>query len=237
MNLSKALSFLLAIILIPIGLSAQSQKLSVVDFDKKLSQEQDYQLVDVRTKEEYSEGYIKDALNIDYNSEDFDKLAEELDKSKPVYVYCLAGGRSAAAAKELEAKGFKEIYDLEGGIRKWKQAKKPLEVASKKHSPSVSKKDFDKIITEEKFVLVDFGAKWCGPCRKMEPSIDKISNDKALKLRVLKVDVDASEELSQVLNIEVLPTLHIYKNKKLVWQGEGYLSEEELRSIINKYSN
>ena len=76
-------------------------------------------IVDVRTPEEYSEGKIGDAMNIDYYSADFKKQAEALDKTKPVLVYCRSGGRSGKSAEILEEMGFTEIYNLEGGYMGW----------------------------------------------------------------------------------------------------------------------
>lgn len=233
----KIQSLLCSLFLILFGCTTQAQiKISAEEFQKKLKEEKDYQLIDVRTKNEYKEGHIKEALNIDYNSSDFSPLIAQLDKNKPTYIYCLSGGRSSAALKVLQEKGFKEVYELDGGIRKWKEANKPLEAYSKKEA-GITKKEFDKIIQSERLVLVDFGAVWCGPCKKMAPTIDKLSKDKEIKAKILKIDVDQSEQLSQQLNIEVLPTLHLYKDKKLVWEHAGFLDEKGLRKVISEYSN
>lgn len=81
---------------------------------------EDIQLVDVRTPEEFKEGFIANAQNIDYFSDTFDEDIEKLDKNKPVIVYCKSGGRSAKCADKLLEAGFVKVYDLEGGISKWK---------------------------------------------------------------------------------------------------------------------
>lgn len=78
------------------------------------------QLVDVRTPEEYNEGYIENAQNIDFYSPTFDEDILKLDKSKPVILYCKSGTRSAKCADKLKEAGFEKIYDLEGGITEWK---------------------------------------------------------------------------------------------------------------------
>jgi len=80
----------------------------------------DVQLVDVRTPEEYKEGYIKNSQNIDYQSPTFDDDIKKLDKSKPVILYCKSGNRSAKCAKKLIEAGFEQVYELEGGITEWK---------------------------------------------------------------------------------------------------------------------
>lgn len=78
------------------------------------------QLVDVRTPEEYQEGFIKNAQNIDFLSPTFLDDIKKLDKEKPVMLYCRSGGRSAKCGKKLIEAGFVKVYDLDGGISEWK---------------------------------------------------------------------------------------------------------------------
>ena len=84
---------------------------------------EDIQLVDVRTPGEYEEGHIDNALNIDVTDDAFVKNIEQLDKEKPVMVYCRSGHRSARAAEILKEKGFKKIYNLDGGFMAWESEK------------------------------------------------------------------------------------------------------------------
>ena len=79
----------------------------------------DVQLIDVRTQEEFNEGYIGNAKNIDFKTLDFKQKISKLDKNKPVLIYCYGGGRSAKASKIFQSLGFKKIYDLKGGYSKW----------------------------------------------------------------------------------------------------------------------
>jgi len=87
---------------------------------KSLLQMDDVQLVDVRTPEEYNSGHIEKSQNIDVRSPDFDGQIAKLDKLKPVLVYCRSGKRSAKCTEKLKSAGFVKIYDLKGGITKWK---------------------------------------------------------------------------------------------------------------------
>jgi len=87
---------------------------------QQISQLEDIQLVDVRTPEEYKEGYIENFQNIDYLSPEFEKEISKLDKTKPVIVYCRSGKRSSKCAAKMKEKGFVKVYDLDGGIAKWK---------------------------------------------------------------------------------------------------------------------
>lgn len=97
---------------------AQAQNtLSPQDYVAKLKQMPKAQLVDVRTPDEYNNGHLQAAKLINYNGPDFKQQTEKLDKNKPVFVYCAAGGRSAKAAKILTEAGFKEVYNLSGGYQ------------------------------------------------------------------------------------------------------------------------
>ena len=101
------------------------QVLEVSKYEKKMTQPE-VQLVDVRTPEEFSEGHLENAINIDVTADDFDAKVASLDKEKPVMVYCKSGGRSAKASAKLKELGFKTITDLEGGITNWKSENKPV---------------------------------------------------------------------------------------------------------------
>ncbi|GGW28404.1 rhodanese-like domain-containing protein [Arenibacter certesii] len=79
------------------------------------------QLVDVMTKEEFMNGHIEKAVNLDiFNATNFIKACEKMDKDKPVYLYCRSGARSQKAAKKLINMGFEKVYDLKGGFLRWK---------------------------------------------------------------------------------------------------------------------
>lgn len=86
------------------------------------------QLVDVRTPEEFKKGHIQNSILADWkNKKEFEGKTKSLDPAKPVYLYCAAGVRSHAAAEYLREQGFKQVYELDGGFNKWKEAKKPLQ--------------------------------------------------------------------------------------------------------------
>ena len=94
--------------------------LDVADF-KSATAKKDVQLIDVRTPREYHSGHISDALNMDvFQQSTFRTTANELDKKKPVYLYCQSGNRSQKAARILKKMGFDQIYDLKGGYRSWR---------------------------------------------------------------------------------------------------------------------
>ncbi len=78
------------------------------------------QLIDVRSSEEYTKGHIEGAVNIDFNSANFEELISKVDKTKPIAVYCGRGGRSGKCAAYMNKAGFTKVYDLDGGITEWK---------------------------------------------------------------------------------------------------------------------
>jgi phage shock protein E len=109
--------------------SQTQQKPSVENVDalkfKQLVEAKKGIVIDVRTPEEFSEGYIPTATNIDIYNDDFETRVTKLDKSKEIYVYCQAGGRSSDAAKILQNKGYK-VYNLEDGFSDWKKKGFPV---------------------------------------------------------------------------------------------------------------
>jgi rhodanese-related sulfurtransferase len=103
-----------------------AKKLSPDAFESLISADSSLQLVDVRTPEEYREGYITGSKNLNFHAPDFAQRLSELDKNKPVLVYCAVGGRSGKAALQLREMGFEQVYDLEGGIKAWNAQSKAL---------------------------------------------------------------------------------------------------------------
>ncbi len=99
--------------------TAAVELITVEEMDSLLELEK-VQLVDVRTPKEYAEGHIEGAINIDFSDENFETLISEVDKSKPVAVYCGRGGRSGKCSAYMKKAGFTKIYDLDGGITEWK---------------------------------------------------------------------------------------------------------------------
>ncbi len=116
------------LLLLPACCMAQQKRALPVNEFEKAIQGKKVQLVDVRTPSEFINGHIKNALNADWqNEEKFAEASKKLDKNAPVYLYCLSGVRSGKAADWLAANGFKEVVNLEGGIKAWKAADKKVE--------------------------------------------------------------------------------------------------------------
>ena len=213
------------------GQTDQLTKTGPEDFEKGIAGT-NVQVLDVRTFKEYNTGHIKNALQADWtNSSQFSDRIQYLDKDKPVYIYCLVGGRSTAAADWMRKDGFKNVVELIGGINAWKQAEKPLEGST--NEPQMTMEQYLAAISADKMVLVDFGAAWCPPCVKMAPVIDELQNNKDLKFRLIKVDAGIHTNLMKAMNIEPIPLFIIYKKGKEVWRKEGIVSREEFLAQLN----
>jgi phage shock protein E len=94
---------------------------------EKLSKEPDTVILDVRSPKEYAAGHIKNSVLIDFNGKDFDEKIKQLDKGKTYLVHCAVGGRSAKACTKMDNYDFLKVVNLEGGIKAWEKAGKPVE--------------------------------------------------------------------------------------------------------------
>jgi thioredoxin 1 len=201
-----------------------NKTISPTEFEQKLALPE-AQLIDVRSPEEYADGGIKGSVNINYNGADFEERIAKLNKEKPVLVYCLSGGRSGSAAQKLNALGFKEVYNLQGGLVQWRSEGK----TAGKTAGGMSMDDYTKAISAKGYVLVDFNAAWCAPCKKMLPWITQLSNDRKADLTLLKIDADQNADLLTQKGIQGIPYLELYKDGSLVWKQMGYIEEAEFK--------
>jgi len=99
--------------------------MNVEDFSKKTA-ESGVVILDVRTPGEFMTGHIQDAQNIDFESGSFESQIESLDKNGTYAVYCRSGNRSGQAVKVMQDAGFKNIYNLNGGVIDWANTGLPL---------------------------------------------------------------------------------------------------------------
>ena len=205
---------------------AQNTNLSIEQFEQGIAKP-GVQVLDVRSLHEYNSGHIKNSLLADWTkSQEFTERIKSLDKNKPVYTYCLSGSRSHAATVWLKENGFKEVYNLQPGILGWRRAKLPFESLAK--VDQVTMEEFSRLINGNQPVLVDIGAVWCPPCKKMQPIIKELVETNGTKFRLVEVDGGVQELLVKELNANSFPTFIIYKNGKEVWRKEGLVTKEEL---------
>ena len=117
--MKKEFLFFLLMILVQVTYGQVKNK-SIIEFKEVASE--GFVLIDVRTPEEYAQGFIDGAINMDMKNKSFISNIQQIDKNKKVYLYCKAGGRSAKASKVLDSLGYKNIINLEGGFDAWKEA-------------------------------------------------------------------------------------------------------------------
>ncbi len=84
-------------------------------------------LIDIRTSSEQKKGIIPGALLMDFFSDNFETAINKMDKTKTYYIYCASGGRSSEASELMLKNGFMHVVDLDGGIKKWKEANLPIQ--------------------------------------------------------------------------------------------------------------
>ena len=189
------------------------------------------QVLDVRTADEYKSGHINNALQANWlDKNEFNDRTSHLDKNKTVYIYCLSGGRSGAAAEVLRTKGY-NVINLEGGINAWKRESKPL-VGVDPNAKQTSMASYEGQVRSTNIVLVDFGAEWCPPCKKMEPVVDAFMKQNNKKLTLVKMDGGIETVLMKSLKVEALPTFILYKNGKEVKRKQGLVTQEEFNSWL-----
>ncbi len=231
-------SFFFCLLLASASCQAQDkgvQQLSATEFNGKLEAGADYQLLDVRTPAEYREGHLNHAVNIDIHDPAFKDRLAALDKYKPIYVYCLGGGRSAAAAATLHEQGFRQVFDMKGGIMAWKNNN--LAVVGGKANTAADKfkaADLDKILGEHEVVLIDFYAEWCIPCRKMEPMLNRLTKEYEDSALIYRLNIEEAKALTAALKIEGIPVFQVYKRGKLLKAIKREQDEKAIRALITE---
>jgi len=89
--------------------------------------------------------------------------------------------------------------------------------------------DFDeKVAKADKPTLVDFFARWCGPCQILEPTIDKLATELKGKANIFKVDIDNSPDLANKFGVMSVPTIFIFKDGKVINQFNGVITKDQL---------
>lgn len=129
MKKSFLLPFLALVTLFGFG-NAVAAEPTDVDVEKAaalLAEDPSITVIDVRTPEEFAEGHLKGAVNLDFNADDFEEQIAKLDPAKPYLVHCAAGGRSGQSMEIFDKLKFSRILHLSPGYRAWVEAGKPVE--------------------------------------------------------------------------------------------------------------
>jgi thioredoxin len=227
-NVKSIIATLIIILSISCSNSQNFKSVDVATFKSTLEKTNDVQLIDVRTEDEFNGGHITNAKNISWSSETWSPLVGELDKTKPVLVYCLSGGRSKKAAAKLTELGFKEVLELDGGYLAWSKANPQSNAVW----TGMTKEEYTKLLASDKIVVIDFYAKWCAPCKKMAPYLEKMNTELASTVTIHRIDADKNKSLFNALGYQGLPVILVYKNGKETFKKNEFVSEEELRKAL-----
>lgn len=95
----------------------------------------------------------------------------------------------------------------------------------------VNNSEFQDVIANNELVLVDFFANWCGPCKMLSPSIEKLADEHS-EVKVVKVDVDQENQLAMQFQVQSIPTLIVFKNGQPVNRQLGFMPYEALENMI-----
>ncbi|MBC7571905.1 MAG: thioredoxin [Spirosoma sp.] len=215
---------------------ASAQTLTTAEFEARLKQTTAPQLLDVRTTGEFGGGHLPAAANLDVRNPAFGDSLARFDKTRPVFVYCLSGGRSAQAAQQMRERGF-SVYELQGGYLKWTTQLKPIEGVPAQPATSakaITPDALQKLTANNRLVLVDFYASWCAPCQKMMPIIEQLQAQYAGKVTIVKADADASKALMQAYQVDEIPTLLLLKEGKLTQRLIGLQTAAMLSELLDK---
>jgi thioredoxin 1 len=96
------------------------------------------------------------------------------------------------------------------------------------------KANFDTVINDNRPVIVDFHALWCGPCKVQSPILEEIAGELGDRVRVIKIDVDQNGEIAERYHIQSVPTLMIFKNGEEKYKKAGVHTKSQLISILTK---
>lgn len=95
---------------------------------------------------------------------------------------------------------------------------------------------FSEIINQNKPILIDFHADWCGPCKMMAPILKQVKDELGDDISIIKIDVDKNQKLASKYQVRGVPTLMLFKNGKQLWRQSGVLQKDEILNIINSYN-
>lgn len=95
------------------------------------------------------------------------------------------------------------------------------------------KGNFESIINDNRPVVIDFHATWCGPCKVQSPILKEISHEMGERIRVIKIDVDENQDLARRYQIQGVPTIAIFKNGELRYRQAGVHSKSQLINVLS----
>ena len=99
----------------------------------------------------------------------------------------------------------------------------------------MAKKSFSQIINDDIPVLIDFHATWCGPCKMLAPTIQKVKEEVGSKAKIINIDIDKNPALASKLNVMGVPTLILYKQGELKWRQSGVMTATQIMKVLEEH--
>lgn len=205
------------------------------DFNKIIDNS-DGILLDVRTKHEFANGHIKNAGQLNFYALDFKKRLLLLPENQDIYLYCNTGYRSQKAAEILIENGYTNVYNLEHGTMEWNKNNLPV-VIEPNARPDLDNRytpnQYQELINSDSLVFIDFYAPWCAPCRRMMPMIDSLMVEYHDRVKVVKINIDASKKLIKKLQFTGVPYLVLYQKNQELFTHQGSIMKQEIQRIFD----
>lgn len=92
---------------------------------------------------------------------------------------------------------------------------------------------FKEVINQDKPILVDFFAEWCGPCQTMNPVLEDLKTRVGDSTQIIKIDIDQNPMAAAAFKVRSVPTLMLFKNGEILWRKSGLVGAKELEKLIN----
>ena len=103
------------------------------------------------------------------------------------------------------------------------------------HLRTYNMETFNDVISTNQPVLVDFFATWCGPCKMMHPILEQLKEALGDKLRIIKIDIDKNQAVANQFQIQSVPTMILFKDKKILWRQSGAMPLNALQDVISPF--
>jgi rhodanese-related sulfurtransferase/thiol-disulfide isomerase/thioredoxin len=207
--------------------------IEVDSFAAKAIREVKPQIIDVRTPEEFKTNHIRGAIAVNLKENNYLNRLNQFDKTKPVFIYAIQSSRPDVLAKELQEIGYTNVYELKGGIAAWIGKGYPYYSSMKSN---FSKTDYNKIIKDNKIVLVEIGTKYCGLCVKAKRIIDSLQNNANNSYKIIELELyDNPQLVANIQEVDAVPTLLLYKEGKINWKRTGLnFNKDDIEKQIEK---
>lgn len=209
------------------------QTISETEIAKRLARVPNPQILDVRDASEYALSHIKGAINTTRDKARTDSIINTLDPSLPTLTYSNVGrGRGVTLAKELQQRGFREVYYLSGGLAGWGGAGLPIESAATGER-AVPADKFHQSLEKSEILLVEFSTIHCPGCQRLKPVLAELQTEYK-QLEVINVDFDDNVNLFKEEKIKAVPVLRLYKKGEIVWENLGFTEKSTIEAEIKK---